>query len=244
MKAMIFAAGYGKRLLPLTRKTPKPLVRVQNRAILDWILEQLARFGIRQVIINTHYLAETIEQHIKTIDLPLSISLSHEPQILGTGGGLAQTIDFWDEHAFYLCNSDILCTADLNHFFEAHQARGSLATLAINHQASASMLLIDEAMSLVGIRRQDKALVLKEPKGMISAVGFCGFHAVSPAIFQWFDSPVAFSIIDEYLKIIRQGGDIAVWDIKDAYWIDIGSREGLENANRHFPGFKDLQASS
>ena len=99
------------------------------------------------------------------------------------------------------------------------------------------MLLIDSQGTLVGIQKNGSKKVFRESVGKIKAVGFCGLHVVSPEIFSYFGEPAEFSIIDEYLKIIAQGVKISTWDIGKAYWIDIGTEEGLENANRHFPGF-------
>lgn len=235
MKAMIFAAGYGKRLQPLTNQTPKPLIEVQDRSMLDWIIQQLQYFGVSEIIINTHYLAEKIHQHLESHKIEIKISF--EKEILGTGGGLLKTFEFWDNNDFYLCNSDILCTADLNSFFEFHKQTSSLATLATNKNRSNSMLLIDEQGLVVGIQRNNINTILKSGTGDITPVGFCGMHVVNPTIFEWFEIPIQYSIIDEYLKVIAKGGEIYSWPIGDAYWTDIGSIESLENANKHFPGF-------
>lgn len=239
---MILAAGFGKRLLPLTETIPKPLIRVRSKPVLDWIIEQLQLYGILEIMINTHYLPEKIVQHLESRYPALSVSFSHEEKILGTGGGLYRTLRYWDQADFYLCNADILCTADLRSFFAFHTRRQALATLAVNHQVSNSMLLTDENGRLVGIRKNGIDQVYGLVEGELNPVGFCGLHVISPAIFAHFQTPVAFSIIDEYLKIIARGGKIATWDIGDAYWVDTGSVSGLENADRHFPGFN--QASS
>lgn len=235
MKAMIFAAGFGKRLRPLTDHKPKPLIEVREKPILDWILQQLALYGITDIIINTHYLAEEIEKHIEK--RKILVTKSYEQEILGTGGGLYKTIDFWDENDFYLCNSDILCTANLHDFFLRQKQQNALATLAVNDRQSNSMLLIDEEGFVVGLQRNSVETILRPVKGQVRPVGFCGMHVINPRIFEWIESPIEFSIIDEYLKIIKKGGKIHAWDIGNAYWEDIGTKQALENANKHFPGF-------
>lgn len=237
MKAMIFAAGFGKRLLPLTKSIPKPLIQVQEKSVLDWIIERLQSYGIREIIINTHHLANKIMEHLVSRYPTLSISFSHEDTILGTGGGLYQTINYWDQSDFYLCNADILCTADLKTLFQFHSKQQALATLAVNHRVSDSMLLIDGNGMFVGVRKNGKDVVKTIVQGEIRPVGFCGMQVISPAIFTYFRPPVAFSIIDEYLKVLASGGKIATWDIGSAFWVDTGSFHGLENARRHFPGF-------
>ncbi len=237
MKAMIFAAGFGKRLLPLTQTIPKPLVKIQNKPALDWIIQQLQHYRINEAIINVHYLADQIIHHLKQYQPGFKLTVSYEETILGTGGGLFKTADYWDEEDFYLCNSDILCTADLNNFFSFHTNQRATVTLAVNNEISHSMLLIDEAKNLVGIRQDKADKLVVHPKGKIEAVGFCGLHVINSKIFRYFGHPAEFSIIDEYLKLITKGIKIKTWEIGDVYWIDIGSKEGLENANKHFPGF-------
>ncbi len=114
MKAMIFAAGFGKRLLPLTENTPKALAEIQNRPILDWIIDNLIQSGITDIIINTHHLATKIVSFLKAKQCSIPIKTSHEENILGTGGGLFNTKDFWNSHNFFVCNADILCNANKN----------------------------------------------------------------------------------------------------------------------------------
>ena len=237
MKAMIFAAGYGKRLLPLTQTIPKPLVKIRDKTALDWIIQQLQHYHINEAIINVHYLADRIIHHLKQHQSNFKVTVSHEETILGTGGGLFKTVDYWNDEDFYLCNSDILCTADLNDFFAFHSNQQAMATLAVNYEVSDSMLLIDEAKNLVGIRQEKTDKLVVQPKGKIEPVGFCGLHVINSKIFRYFGHPAEFSIIDEYLKLITKGIKIKTWEIGNVYWIDIGSKEGLENANKHFPGY-------
>ena len=116
MKAMIFAAGYGKRLLPVTQHIPKALVKIQRRPMLDWIIENLISFGIKEIIINICHLSQKIISHLDSRQYPIVIKISYEEKMLGTGGGLYQTKDFWGDADFFVCNGDILCDADLNEF--------------------------------------------------------------------------------------------------------------------------------
>lgn len=237
MKAMIFAAGLGTRLRPLTKHTPKPLIRVRQRPLLDWIVLQLKENGITSIIMNTHHLHERIVEHLEKSDYGIPVELSYEKKILGTGGGLLKTKPYWDTEDFYLCNADILCTAALREFFAFHCQTGNLATLGINDRVSNSMLLIDADGMLVGILRKGTRKILRKPAGDVRAVGFCGFQTLSPRIFSYFAKPVAFSIIDEYLKLVEKGIGVSTWSIGNAYWEDVGTPETLEKADREFPGF-------
>jgi len=233
---MIFAAGYGKRLLPLTEKTPKALIPVKERPMLDWVINYLQSFGIQEVIINTHYLHDHISDHIKKTDFSLPITLSHEKAILGTGGGLFQTKPFWGCDDFLVCNADILCNANLKDFNQHHQEQEKWVTLAVNHRQSNSMLLIDETGLLIGRFKNNQEQIILKPTGSIFKVGFSGFHIISPNFFSLLKPPVEFSIIDEYFKLLKQGLEITTWNIGNAYWEDIGTLETLNKANYEFPG--------
>lgn len=106
--AMIFAAGKGKRMAPLTHSTPKPLINVNRQTMLEKIVRMLVAAGVREVVINTHHLAQMmkayIEQHLS--DLPITIV--HERDLLGTGGGLLNAFPAIGDHPFIAVNSDIL----------------------------------------------------------------------------------------------------------------------------------------
>lgn len=233
---MIFAAGFGRRLQPLTLTTPKALVVVKNRPLLEWVIRNLIRHGVSEVIINTHYLHSKILAYLHPNPFNIPITISYEETILGTGGGLYKTLHFWDETDFFVCNVDILCNVNLQRFFDFHQNNESPVSLGINHHISDSMLLVDEDGFLVGRSMRGCQQLLKRPRGKISEVGFCGFHVISPAFFSKVTPPMSFSIIDDYMNLLKTGESIKTWSIGDAYWEDVGTADALKKANREFPG--------
>ena len=108
MKAMLLAAGYGKRLAPLTLKTPKPMLEVAGKPLLQHHIERLAACGIRDLVINTSWLAEQIEDYFGDgSQFGVSISWSREPQPLETGGGIAKALDLLGHQPFLLVNGDV-----------------------------------------------------------------------------------------------------------------------------------------
>ncbi len=108
MKAMILAAGLGKRLRPLTETTPKPLLDVAGKPLLQHHIQRLAAIGIRELVINTSWLAEQIEDYFGDgTDLGVSISWSRESQPLETGGGIAKALPMLGNEPFLLINGDI-----------------------------------------------------------------------------------------------------------------------------------------
>ncbi len=105
---MIFAAGEGRRMRPLTLDCPKPLLSVAGRPLLAWHLDRLVAAGVQRVVINLHYLADQLRQWVKqSAPVELEIVFSEEAQLLETGGGLLQALPLLDSAPFWLINGDI-----------------------------------------------------------------------------------------------------------------------------------------
>jgi MurNAc alpha-1-phosphate uridylyltransferase len=105
--AMVLAAGLGLRMRPITLTIPKPLVKVAGRTMLDRALDHVARAGIDDIVVNTHWLADKVVEHLAGRD---EITLSHEPELLETGGGVAKALPHLGHSSFYVVNSDIIWT--------------------------------------------------------------------------------------------------------------------------------------
>lgn len=131
MKAVLLAAGLGTRLRPLTDKVPKCLVPIRCRPLLEIWLERLVHAGIGPFLINTHYLAAQIRQHVDCSPYRSEITLVHEPKLLGTGGTLLANRPFYGREAVLLAHADNLCVCDFRSFAAAHQGRpaGTLMTM-------------------------------------------------------------------------------------------------------------------
>jgi Nucleoside-diphosphate-sugar pyrophosphorylase involved in lipopolysaccharide biosynthesis/translation initiation factor 2B, gamma/epsilon subunits (eIF-2Bgamma/eIF-2Bepsilon) len=117
MKSMILAAGYGKRLGNLTKNIPKPLIEVKGKALIDFHIDKLIAIGCKKIVINVHYLAEKIINHVsaKYIDA-VDIVFSHEENILGTGGGIKNAVKHFNQDDFLVINSDIYSNLDYSYF--------------------------------------------------------------------------------------------------------------------------------
>ena len=104
MKAFILAAGKGKRLKPITNNIPKPLIEIKGKPLLEWSLIKLRRAGIKEIVINLHYLGDQIVDYFgngKKLDL--KINYSFEKRLLGTGGALIQGKNFLNDSPFFEC---------------------------------------------------------------------------------------------------------------------------------------------
>ena len=105
-RAMVLAAGYGKRMRPLSATTPKPLISVAGKALLDHCLDGLAACGVETAIVNVHYLADLVEAHLRRRQTPHIIVSDERAELLDTGGGIAGALPHLGEQPFFLRNSD------------------------------------------------------------------------------------------------------------------------------------------
>jgi len=104
--AMVLAAGFGERMRPLTEHKPKPMVEVAGKPLLDHVLDRLADAGVEKAVVNVHYLADQIEQHVAARKKPQVIISDERAQILGTGGGVVKALPQLGDAPFYHVNSD------------------------------------------------------------------------------------------------------------------------------------------
>jgi mannose-1-phosphate guanylyltransferase len=128
--AMVLAAGYGTRLRPLTEELPKPLVPIGDRPLLQHLAERLRAAGIRRLVINSHHHADAFGRAALAA-LGLPVELLHEPEILGTAGGVHNARDALGPGDVVVWNGDILAQIDLGALLAAHAAGQAVATLAV-----------------------------------------------------------------------------------------------------------------
>ena len=132
MKAMVLAAGLGTRLRPLTASLPKPLLPLGPHPLLVWNLLLLRQYGIKDVMINLHHLGERIRQALGDgSQWHMRIVYSHEPVLLGTGGGIKRVEEFFQDGPFLVLNGDTVATLDLSQLVAHHHSEGALATMVL-----------------------------------------------------------------------------------------------------------------
>src|SRR3984893_13798473 len=107
-KAMVLAAGLGVRMRPLTERMPKPLVPVAGRTLLDHVLDKLGDAGVREAVVNVHYLPDQIIEHVADRIRPRVIISDERDQVLGTGGGVVKALPLLGPAPFFLVNADTL----------------------------------------------------------------------------------------------------------------------------------------
>lgn len=233
MKAMIFAAGLGTRLRPLTTDKPKALVEVGGMPLLEIAIRRLRWFGIKEVIINVHHYAGQIEAFLKDRDyFGLQIAVSDEREfLLNTGGGLKKAAWFFEADApFLILNTDVLTDLDLRTMYETHRRSEALATLAVRSRETSRYLLFDERKQLTGWRNnQTGEERWSRSKQTVREYAFSGIQVLDPAIFDFFPEEPVFSIIDVYLKAATTA-PILAYPHEHTFWLDVGKPHALERA--------------
>ena len=154
MKAMIFAAGLGKRLGKITEKIPKALVNINGKTALHLAVERCTHYGFNDIIINVHHFADMVEAEVDRLNkFGFRITVSDErDMLLENGGGLYKARNFFDREPFLLYNVDIISDLDLSMLLRTHLEKKGLATLAVRHRPGKRFLLIDNTGQLRGWR--------------------------------------------------------------------------------------------
>ena len=240
MKAMIFAAGLGTRLKPITEYLPKALVEVNHKTLLERAINYLGKYGFNELIINIHHHPEKMTSFLSTFtDKNFKISISDESNmLLETGGGLKKAAPFFckDDKPFALLNVDILTDLDLSKMLEYHKKYNNLATLAIMKRNSSRQLLFDKNNNLCGWQNL-QSNETKPPFLNITNLipfAFSGVHIVSPKIFEFLDKREKFSITDTYINLCKSL-QIKGYDHSGDKFIDVGKPGSIEEASMLFP---------
>lgn len=235
MKAMIFAAGEGTRLRPLTLTKPKALVEVAGKPMLARVLEAVRAAGIEDVVVNVHYLADQIIDYLKANNFGLKIQISDERhRLLDTGGGLLAARHLLESNEpILLHNADICTDLDLTRL----ESRG-LATLLVADRSSSRRLVFDRAdMRLRGWINEISGETRGCPEG--ARLAFNGIHVVSPEIFLYLErysrmiGSDVFSLTPFY---VAAATDAPIYGCcLDGYrWHDVGDIHKLDVANSSF----------
>ena len=233
MDAMIFAAGRGTRLGPLGQATPKALIEIAGRTLLEHTAARLVAAGATRIVVNVHHQAERIERFIAGHDLGAKVLVSHESERpLETGGGLLHARDLLRrDDTILLHNVDVLGSARLDSLVAAQRSGRALVTLVVNERETARYLLFDE-IGLYGRedRRDGSRREVRPPRGQVRALAFAGIHACSPALLDLITERGVFPILDVYLRLAGEGLVIAPWLLEDDRWLEVGTVERLEAA--------------
>lgn len=238
MQAMIFAAGLGTRLKPLTDRMPKAMVSVGGEPLIRRVVGKLAASGAERIVVNVHHFASQITDYLKANDnFNLDIRISDESdKLLDTGGGIKKAAPLFDSRSMILIhNVDILSNVDLRKFYEtAESTPDTDALLLVSERKTKRYLLFDEDMRLAGWTNVETGEVRSPYPGInpdaYRKYAFAGIHCFSPGLFSLFDSFAdKFGIIDFYLKACA-GRNIRGYLKEDLRLLDVGKLDTLKEA--------------
>ncbi len=235
MKAMIFAAGLGTRLRPLTNEIPKALIPLNGKPALEWLILKLMEAGIGQIIINVHHFADKVIDFIhQKRAFGIEIKFSDERKtLLDTGGGLLKAAWFFDDgQPFLVYNADVLSDINLREMTTFHHQKKALVTLFIQKRKTSRYLIFDEEKRLSGWKniKTNEKITSRPASKKQEDFAFNGIHIIDPAIFNLISEVGKFPIIETYLRLADKFPIIG-FEAQDAAWMDIGSIENLPQAN-------------
>ncbi|MBC7906614.1 MAG: nucleotidyltransferase family protein [Rhodospirillaceae bacterium] len=223
--AMVLAAGLGMRMRPITEHTPKPLVAVAGRTMLDRALDHLAEVNVSHLVVNTHWLAPRIQEHLAGRP---NLTLSHEDTLLETGGGVTKALPHLGDAPFYVVNSDIIWTDG------ATPALKRLAEFWDDERMDALLLMQPTATAMgydgdgdffldafgVPRRRRDREM---------APLLFSGVQILSPRLFR--DAPSGkFSLNVLYDRALEDGRLFGI--VHDGRWYHVGTPDALPEVER------------
>lgn len=244
MVGMIFAAGYGTRLKPWTDVHPKALVPVGGVPALARVIDRLRDAGVSRVIVNTHHFAGQIHDFVARGGYGRFVAISHEPEILDTGGGLRKALPLIGDEPVLVHNADIMTDVSLLSLAEAHFASHADATLLTDVRRTSRFLLFGRDRRLCGYYRSETARIMPSdiPAGArpdgAEGRSFDGVHIVSPTLYaalaDFAPDGRPFSIIDFY-RASAVAHAIVCHDLPaGCKWFDVGNPATLETANRYY----------
>ena len=236
MKALIFSAGMGVRLKPLTDNMPKALVPIGGVPMLERAIRVVMEAGCTEIVVNVHHFAEQIIDFLEEKQsFGIKIHISDERDyLLETGGGLKHAAEFLaGDEPILLYNVDILSNVDLKKLYEQHLKNNALATLLVSRRKTSRYLLFNEGR-LYGWKNVEtgevKSLYPNFEPERFDSLAFAGIHVVSPKIFEYMEEWTGkFSIIQFYLSVCAQSL-ICAYEMEGLKLLDVGKIDVLEKA--------------
>jgi len=226
MKAMVLAAGLGTRLRPLTDSLPKPLLPLGPYPLVVWNLLLLRQHGIREVLINLHYLGDQIRRVIGSGEqYGVHVTYSDEPELLGTGGGIKHAEAFFEGEPFLVLNGDTIVDIHLSALVACHHQNQAIATMALRDDPDV------ERWGTIETSDDDRVLSINGHgltpggvrKGTLRRI-FAGVHVLDPLLLRDVPRGSFSSIIDAYVGWLCRDALVAGY-VFSGYWTDVGTPE-------------------
>ena len=226
MKAVLLVAGLGTRLRPLTESIPKCLLPIEGKPLLGIWFDKLVAAGVREVLVNTHWLADQVRDYIdKHCPPELKVTISHEQKLLGSAGTLAANRDFFDDQPFFIIYGDNLSDVDLADLYASHLEHRpvmTLGTFEAEFPERCGIAEIDEEQVIRGF--------VEKPQVPASNRAAAGIYVADKGIFDFFPAVQDSPELDLGFDVIpRLVGNMRNYPIDKL--IDIGTHENYARAN-------------
>lgn len=239
---MVLAAGAGKRLRPVTLRTPKALVPVRGKPLLQWALDKLGRAGANPIYVNVHHQAAFVRVFLDQYETAEEVRVVEEDPVLETGGGIRNVARLMEENddpgALLVHNADVLSSLSLDRFEEAFEAGGYDALLAVQKRETSRPLAIDSAGLLAGRFGDEPVRAGDEHAGdenagdehasagdRLAPVGYSGILMITGECARDLPGEGPFPLVDALLALVARGAKVGTHDMSDAFWTDVGTLE-------------------
>ncbi len=236
MKAMIFAAGLGTRLLEETSDKPKALVKIGGKTLLQHAIEKLRNEGVEEIVVNVHHFSELVIRFISENDFGVPVHISDESgKLLDTGGGLKKASRFFDDNSPVLIyNVDVLSNLKIEKLKAEHLKSGALATLVVRDRVTQRYFKFNREKRLVGwLNKKTGETKISVPENFNKSVemAFSGIHIIQPKLLKLMPAEERFPITNLYLELAKTHLIKGYFDDSDL-WIDVGKPGQLEQARK------------
>lgn len=233
MKAMILAAGFGERLRPLTETTPKPLLKVHDKPMIQYHIERLARAGIRELVINTSWLGEQIEAFVGDGSrFGVQVAWSREPRPLETGGGIRQALPLLGCDPFVVINGDVWSTYTYSR----------LADFRLSDDLDAHLILVDNPehhpAGDFSLDAEGRVRYPAESGAAPETLTFSGISIMRPELFALYPAASESFPLREVLRSSIESGCVSGERFTGVWW-DVGTVERLDALNTLLAGSEE-----
>jgi len=221
LDGFIMAGGFGKRMMPLTEKVPKPMLPVNGRPLLEHLVSRLREAGIQHVSISTHYLAESIVEHFQDgKDFGVRIEYVDEDQPTGTAGSLARAAV--GDVPLLVINGDILTSVDFRAMLEFHREHSAEMTVAVQQYE------VRIPYGVINTEGVDAVRIVEKPTLRQFVNG--GIYLIEPSVCRLVPEGRNFDMPELITKLIEGQKRVVCFPIRE-YWLDVGQMEQYKRAS-------------
>lgn len=224
-KVVLMVGGLGTRLRPLTENTPKPMLMVGNKPILQTIVEKFAEYGFVNIVMCVNYKSNVIQDFFKDgKEFGVNIEYVLETQRMGTAGALS-LLNTVPNEPFFVMNGDLLTNVNFEHLYHYHLSNSSMATMCVREY--------DFQVPYGVVNIQDSKIISIKEKPIQKFFVSAGIYMLNPDVIKHIDQNEFFDMPTLFERLIAMGKETLSFPIRE-YWLDIGRMEEYERANSEY----------